>query len=705
MDLSTLRGVAMFLVVLAPPAIAVFRHPGRGLRLTERFLLALALAPFALVVPALLLALLLHLPPDWCLWQAEFLWVVAALWPRSPAGTTVPAAGTAAHVPDLATAPAPGEPLPGRGHGFPSIAALASAALAALLVAGVALTTPMVRVWSDAWFHAAAALEVARASVPPQDPNFAGIPLYYPWIFHFLLSMIGAGCRLSPFHAMALLNAWAAAVTALASAQLAYRAFGRGAAMWVGAIAVAGLDPFGWIFWLVRGMVGETAGLGSMLGILASTDGAGVSLSWQFPPSHVSLLNRFWTGTALTPAIALGVATAWSVARTLDRPPPPGGGAAWLRTLVLALAMFAIHPAYAAFATTAIAIGLIAVLAGGGRRGPALGMLGACALATAAGLVWVRLCSVPGSTTAIGPGLYTRNLWSLLLAVGPWWVIAIPGFAAGVRGGSAARFAMAAALAAVAVALGVVLPEFNSDKLFYLAWVSLAPLAAAGVVWWGDRLRLPAMGRAALIAALIVPSAGLYTLGTASDRRTPGVVIRGDSPGARHKPLATGQENAGYKFIRTRLPRDVVVIESPRPTVNEPMPVLAERPVFCGSLDVYLYNHMGPAGARDRELLALLDEFEVRRGIQRRLFTDGQLNEAQDIYLQGFSRPLALFLRRDEVSDVVWDAFRFRADWDELLANEEIRLYRFVPRGFRPVPDVPGPGPPDSVVASPPGGA
>lgn len=672
MESGTLRGVAMFLAALVPPAVALFRHPGRGLRLTERFLLALALAPFGLMLPALALALALHLPPDWCLWQAEFLWIVAALWPRSAPRTPPGSASEAA---------APGSgPLPERGHGFPSIAALTTAVLAALLVAGVALTTPMVRMWSDAWFHAAATLEVGRGGVPPQDPNFAGVPLYYPWIYHFLLSLIGAATRLSPFHAMALLNAWAAAVTALASAQLAYRAFGRAAAWWVGAIVVLGLDPLGWLFWVVRGASGETTGLMPMIAMLGTTNGAAVSFSYLFPPTHVSLLNRFWTGTALTPAIALGIATAWSVARALEHPLPRG--AAWLRTLLLALALFAIHPAYGAFAIAAIGIGLLAVLAGGEGRGTALAMLGACALAVAGGLAWVAICSVPGATTGIRLGFYTRNLWSLLLAVGPWWVVAAPILIAGLGGGRAARFTVAAALGAVALALFAVLPEYNTDKLFYLAWVSLSPLAAAGFVWWSDRLRLPGVARMAVLAAMIVPTAGLYTLGNAGDRRSPGVLIRGDSPAARQKPLATGQENGGYRFIRTRLPRETVVIESKRPTVNEPIPVLAERPVFCGSLDVYLSNHVGTAGPRSRELQAILDEFEVRRGIQDRLFADGDLNEAQDIYLEGFSMPLALLLRRDEVPDAVWEGFRGRPEWKEMLANEEIRLYWFVPRGL-----------------------
>ncbi len=657
MGSETLRGLGVVIAVLVPPAVAVFRHPGRGLRLTERFLLATTLAPFALAAPALVLALFVRLPLDTCLWQSEFIWIVAALWPRSAPGSQAP----------------PPEPLPERGHGFPSVVALTSALLATLLVSGVALSVPMVRMWSDAWFHAAATLEVARRGVPPQDPNFAGVPLYYAWVYHFLLALLGTAGRLSPFHTMALINAWAAFVTVLAAAQLAYRAFGRGAAVWVGAIVVLGLDPLGWCYWLIRGAVGETRGLMAAIADFASTNGAANGLAWMFPPWHVSLLNRFWTGTALTPAIALGIATAWSVARALDRP----SRAAWLMTLLLALALFAIHPAYAAFAVVSICVGTVAAVAAGKRRGAGFALLGALALATAAGAAWIRACSVPGTTTAVHLGIYSRNLWSLLLAIGPWWVVVAPALITAWRGGAAGRFTLAAAVAAVGIAVMVVLPEYNSDKFFYLVWVSLAPLATAGVVWWGDRMRLPTVARLALLTALILPTAGLYAIGTASDRRSPGMLIRGDAPAARQLPLATGPENGVYRFMRERLPVDAVVIELPRPTVNEPVPVLGERRVFCGSLDVYLSNHFDGGQARSRDMLALMEEFQVRRGIQRTLFADGQLNETQALYLEGFDMPLYLLLRRGEVSDAVWEGFRRRSQWDEEIANEEVRLYRF----------------------------
>ncbi|MGH7729906.1 MAG: hypothetical protein ACRENJ_01480, partial [Candidatus Eiseniibacteriota bacterium] len=268
-------------------------------------------------------------------------------------------------------------------------------------------------------------------------------------------------------------------------------------------------------------------------------------------------------------------------------------------------------------------------------------------------------------------------LWSLLLAVGPWWVVAAPGLVAAWRAGPAARFTLAAAVAAVMIAIAVVLPEHNSDKLLYLAWVSLAPLVAAGVGWWGDRLGMPGVARLTLVTALVLPTSGLYTIGNASDRRSPGVLVRGDTPAARQLPLATGPEEGAYRYMRERLPRNAAVIEKPRPTVNEPVPVLGERRVFCGALDVYLSNHFHGDRAPSGDTPALMDEFRVRRDIQQVLFGGTELSPSQSLYLSQFAMPLFVLVRRAEVSDAVWEGFRGRPEWDELLANEEVRLYAF----------------------------
>jgi hypothetical protein len=645
----------VFLLALTPPGVAIFRHLGVGLRLTERFLLALALAPFALALPALGFALLLRdMPVAQCLFQSEFLWVVIALWPRG------------------ARPPAISEPLPGRGEGFPAIAALGTALGVALLVAAVPLAVPYVRMWSDAWFHSAAIVEIGRHGVPPQDPNFAGIPLYYFWFFHFTLALLRGVDGASPFHQQVFLNVWSAAVLALAAAQLAYRAFGRGAAAWAGAVAVLGLNPLGWAWWIGRGMVGESRGLARTLTGVGTISDAEISLSWLFPHNHASMLNRFWTGTALTPAIALGAATAWAVARALERPT----AGAWLRCLLLALATLAFHPAYGALALAALAAALVGLAWSGARRAAALGGIGVLAIAALAAVPYVRAASVPGAVTPAAAGFYTPNAWMLLLAIGPWAPVMLPALRSGWER-APGRFALLGAAFAALMAVLVVLPERNSEKLGYLAWVAAAPIAAAGLVGWFERWRLPAIGRLTIATALLVPTAGLYALGASLDRRSPGVLMERETTAARNRPLATPGEAEAYQFLRVATLPDAVVIEAPLPWVNQPVPLLAERRLFCGRLDVYLANHF----AADREpgvtLAGLMEEFGVRRDIQHSLFEHGELDEAQRLYLSQFGSTLYLILRRAELRDPVWDGFARRAEWEEVFANREVRIYRY----------------------------
>jgi hypothetical protein len=646
-------------LAFAPPAIAAFRHLGHGLRLTERVLLAVALAPLALALPALALALLAHLPVARCLLPVVFNWTVIALWPRR-----------------RKTAAPPGEPLPERGHGFPAIAAILTAVGTLTLVGAVALTVPMANMGGDAWFHATAAIEVGLRGVPPQDPNFAGVPFFYPWFFHFLLALLSTANRVSPFAQMALINAWAAVVLVLAASQLAYRAFGRAAAMWAGAIVVLGLDPFGWIFAIVRALQGEAGGFANAVAQLGSGSGAGAMLSYRFPPSHVSTLGWLWTGGPLMPAIALGVAATWSVARALEHP----SRMASVRALLLALAAFAFHPAYAAIALACVGAGLIWVAMIPERRGTAVALLAVLGMAFVAAIAYFRACSVPGAAAAVQLGFYSRNLGSLLLAVGPWWLIAAPAFRALRGDGAAGRLCVAAALVAMVSALTVVLPRTHSDKLFSLAWVSLAPLLAAGWVWWGNRLRLPTVARLALITLLMVPTAGLYALGTAMDQRSPGLLIRGDTPANRQLPLVTKGEEEGYNRIRVYLPEDAVVIERPRPTVNEPVPILGGRPVFCGALDVQLTNQSAGGRLTNRAAIAVMEEFQVRRGIQDALFESGVLDETQHQYLEKFAAPVYLMVRRNEVPDAVWFGFMAQPDWAEDYGGREIRIFRLKAR-------------------------
>jgi hypothetical protein len=650
------RALLLTPLALLPAGCAVARHLGRGMRPTERFLIGLALAPLALGAPALALALGTGMPVGTCFWLAELLAITAALWPLG-----------------LRRAPADAEPLPERGRGFPAVAALGTAVGLAVLVAIPPMVNPYVRTWSDAWFHSAIVLEIARNGVPPGDPYFGGIPLYYFWFPHFVLALVTRGSAVSPFHAQAMMNVWAGTVMALSAAHLAYRLFGRPAAGWAGAVAVLGLNPLGWLFCLAKGLTGENQGLAVIAGNLAGMNGAAGSLAWGFPWLHASMLNRLWSGTPQTPALALALALAWSLARGIERPALTG----WLRSGALAMAALLFHPLVGLMAAAACGAGLLLASLPRERRGAAAASLVTLALAGAAFLPYLRATTAPGTGGVARLGLYTPNVWSLALAIGPWWLVSAPAWRAAWKHGPSGRFVIGALGGAILLSLALLLPVMNTEKCFYLVWLLLAPLAAGGGMAWAARFPRPALARRALFTALLLPSSAAFVAGVAMEHRSAGVLVRGEGPSTDSLPLETREESQAHRFLRSQTPSDAVVIDSPRPTVNEPLPVLAERRAFGGPLDVYLTIYQRGRGAPvSSEQQALLDEFLVRRAIQRALFEARALTEAERRYLANFELPLYLMLRRPELAAEVWNAYVGDDAWEPVFGNEEVRLYR-----------------------------
>jgi hypothetical protein len=689
--MSTAGAVFGLLAVLVTPAIALARRLAPRRPILTRILVGLAIGPVAGLLPALGLSVLTRMPLATASSLVTFVWVVVAGWQLSQRSDPAPREGT-----------------------NPGGAVAVTAVLAVVLVAIPPLLIPFVRFWSDAWFHAATAIEIAERGLPPQDPSFAGIPFYYPWLFHGMIAILMKVSGLSPFVIQAVFNMWAAAVMVLGAAHLASLIGGRRAAAWAGAVALLGLNPIGWAMWLARALIGQDRDLGRFWAELGSTNGAMSRLRFgEFPDVQASLLNRFWTGTALTPAIALALALAWSVADALERP----GRAAWIRTLAIGLAMVAFHPAYGVIAIAACAVGLFASMKFGMRR-IALAGMAALALVVLIAVPYVRTCTIPGTHTALRLGLYLPNLWSIAAAMGPWWLFALAGVEPARRSGSAGSFLLAALSAAIFMALFLVLPERNSEKLAYLVWTLLAPVAAAGIATrseTGRRLRTVAFP---LALTLMLPTSFLYVSGMLREHRSPGILVRDDflNPTAATMPLVTPGEAEAYREIREATALDAVMIERRHLIVNEAMPVLAARRAFCGSIDVYLANHFGgvpwgialetenlpgivnvrafwsqPGGSGfvvpRRAVLAppdspayraLRDEFLVRRAIQLALFRDdGTLTAGQRTYLDQFGAPLFLAVHRWEERDEVWNRFEDNPRWAPWFKNPEIRIYKW----------------------------
>jgi len=690
--MSTGGAVFGLLAVLLTPAIALARRLAPRRPLLTRALVGLAIAPIAGCLPALGLSMLTRMPLATAVSLVTFVWVVVAGWQLSMKSDEAPREGTN----------------PGAWSGVIAV-------LAVILVGLVPLLVPFVRYWSDAWFHAGVAIEIAERGLPPQDPNFAGIPFYYPWLFHGMIAILMQVSGLSPFAIEMVFNVWAAAVLVLSVAHLASLIGGRVAATWAGAIALIGLNPLGWVMWLARALIGSDRDLPRFWAELGSTNGAMSRLVFgHFPDVQASLLNRFWTGTALTSAIALAIALAWSVADALERP----NRMAWIRSFLIGVAMVAFHPAYGVIAIAACMVGLIASAKFGMRRIALIGSI-VLALVVLIAAPYVRACTIPGTSTALRPGLYLPNVWSIAAAMGPWWIFVLFGIEPTRRSGVAGSFVLAALSAAIVMALFVVLPERNSEKLAYLVWTLLAPVAAAGVVnrsEKGRRLRPIAIP---LALALMLPTTFLYVSGMLREHRSPGVLYRDDylNPAAATMPLVTPAEEEAYRELRAGTDKDAVLIERRHLIVNEAMPVLGARRAFCGSIDVYLANHFGgvPWGialeTEDlpgivnvrrfwaetaktgfvipfRAVLAppdgsayrgLREEFLVRRRIQLALFRDGTpLTEPQKAYLDNFGAPLYLAVRRWEERDEVWNRFENDPKWVPWFKNGEIRIYRWM---------------------------
>ena len=245
------------------------------------------------------------------------------------------------------------------------------------------------------------------------------------------------------------------------------------------------------------------------------------------------------------------------------------------------------------------------------------------------------------------------------------------------------------------MALFLVLPERNSEKLVYLAWILIVPFAATGLALMDEWTPRAAPSVRVLALFLMLPTSALFTYSTTHEVRSPGVLIRGERPDTMHSPLATPAEDAAWRMLRDETHPDAIVIEPPGATVNDPAPVLAERRAFCGSVDVYLANHFGgqPWGADTSAagiaaavavpatpaLANVRDEFLVRRGIQRALYGGGSLTATQRTYLDAFQVPLFLWVPRDGVSPALWDTLGLGRGWERTFRNAEVRVYRWVP--------------------------
>jgi len=377
------------------------------------------------------------------------------------------------------------------------------------------LLRPTLAQRSDGAFHAAVTLSVLRTGVPPEDPFFAGLRLFYFWGPHVWaagwLALVPGLAPWTPFVAMAVA---ATAVGLLAVGLLARRlGAGPGGVALAGALALFGAAPFAWIWVVARATTGAMRGMGEVRRMLG--DGVDPALRVMSPgllhPSLVLPADKFIVLTPFALGIGASVALVLALLRVAER---PGARSATVLGITVAAVLFA-HPvaAMATLASGSLAWLLLVDRALGRDRGAFRAAVGAAVAVVAACLAmspYLNMIEAGPYQSAPGfgfPAPGARALWSLF--VGGALVVPVAGWWLGTR--CTARNARAALLATSALlATGALFFEIRGDnqsKLLNLLFFLLSPAAALG---WLELRRRAAPATRALIApvllAAIVPT-------------------------------------------------------------------------------------------------------------------------------------------------------------------------------------------------------
>ena len=458
---------------------------------------------------------------------------------------------------------------------LPLLAALA------VVIALLPLANEWWRVRSDAWFHAAFAIEVRDFGIPPQDPFFAGLPLRYFWMFHLYLAALARLAGSSPFPFFVLINVQALAALVLGLHLLSSR-FRKDAASSRFAVLMAtlGLNA---LFWLFLPLKGLRALVGS------ETGGAELARIYdQFPiqllpwidflspldGAQPFFLSKFIVGSAFSMGLALAVVVLLAFVEAIQ-----GDDGAIPRRAHAALAglglsgIWAFHPDVALFLGPAIAGGVALTRA---RRAiePAL----ACLVVT--GLFAPYLVGVGGGGEVLARLVAPDPRRALAIALVGAVFLALAALQARDLARSkdpAARFLLYAGALLAILAMILRLPGSERaqtmDKNPYFLALGLALPAGWALADLLRRIEPRARRRTRTLlvaAALFVPANAAMLFG---------YLMLPD----RHE--VPPEEQALYDWMRRASARDAVFLQSPGVGVHDRMrpPVLAPRRVFAGA--------------------------------------------------------------------------------------------------------------------------
>ncbi|UCF05092.1 MAG: hypothetical protein JSV33_14405 [bacterium] len=454
---------------------------------------------------------------------------------------------------------------------------LVLAAVLAILVALPLLANPVLRLRSDAWFHAAVSESIAAGGIPPTDPYYAGIQLRYFWAYHILLLLLRSSCGGSLFDHMAAINVIFFVLYVCAVFLLAGRVGRRRSApVWAVLLTVFGVNVCGWVFLAGRGLLGDTAGMAVFDRML----GSGVytalqSLSFRYVGSLAFFLDKFLVGSPFAMSLVILLLWMYTVA-------------GWLRTGNRSdLAASCLYTASAILFHTVVGLSILlcggtaflalAILSGLRKDRPVSKRALQCLLMLAAALMACipYLHTILSARNTIQGNPFTLNgifLWTVLAAGAlPIVLYCVRLLRDGING--AGERCLLLWISAVLV-LGTFarMPHGNVNKFVYLVFLPVLVLAGDGIPALLDLLGRWRIVRYAVCAVLLFSALATFTFAWTAYIRDSGAMDV-PLPVDKGRLVLTDAEQVGYRWIREKIPTDAAFLNGDRNDI----PVLAAR--------------------------------------------------------------------------------------------------------------------------------
>jgi hypothetical protein len=579
-----------------------------------------------------------------CVAKTDPAWAILA-----PALLTMPLAGLAAFVPSKSQ----GE----QGMDWGLSAAFGISLVLVLLTAYLLLFSFRIRLSTHGLLHSAIVYQVIDTGTPPQNPYFAGQPLFYYWFYHLAAAGASLASGLSPLYAFSFMNLLAAAAVA-PCLYLAGRALklSKGSALLGTVIGLLALNPLGPIIFLFRDVNVTLADV--EVGIFPGHLVQGMALyfdSISFDLRLASPLTKFWNVSSFPLGIALFLLGLYASLTPIQT--------AWRYVFLLffpCIGLMLVNPLVGVSLIAPLALATLAWRRKGERRRIVL-ILISLAAAGLASIPYLRTMAAGAEgESLVRLELALPPLLGLLLASGPVLLFACFGI---IRlFGQVNRAALHLTLfclCLLVMALVIDLPMDNQYKFIRLLIFPAGLLAAPAAAEFLRRMRLPkpavvlVAGLALLpcsVMAFVIYLSGTRTEMPLEDRGVQIEVTRDDP-----------ERQEAYRILREETSPDSVVVVDIKDRLSalggkmqgDEVPALARRPLYTGHL--FYLTERSPG-------------FQDRLERTARLF----LNEEGPVPEPLEERPLYVLVRSERIPELL-QTNRYK----EIYRGDSMALYRY----------------------------